>query len=444
MSKIIVSCIVLAILACAFTGVGQAKIVSISACSHVLALNDDGTVYAWGSNWFGQVGAGNFSYWQGSGNVGNPRTFEDPQKVSIDNVTAISAYGDMSLALKNDGTVWAWGYGDHGQLGYGGIDRQITPIQVKNLTNVTAIAAGSGTCYALKDDGTVYAWGNNNHDDVGDGTTENRLTPVQVKGLTNIRTLGEHGNYAIKDDGTVYAWGNNVYSIDLNTNTTTYGALGNSSSLSIIWPPFRVEGVDNVKQITGTNPTLYVKNDGTVRAWGSNFYGGLGDGTATDSTRSEAIRTPSVQTKISDVKQLSSSNLHTIALKNDGTLWVWGKYIDSTASSIGSGTPVKVSGPDHVVQVCAGIMCDFALTNDGSIWGWGRGENGELRKNKVLPSPNLIWKGPDQNNPNDTSTPGSTNTPAHPSPGFSFSTIIVLGCLFITARIISRHSGNGR
>lgn len=101
--------------------------------------------------------------------------------IDAKDIVQISAGRWHTLALKKDGTVWAWGYNFYGQLGDGTTAHRDTPVQVENLENITSISAGSSHSLALKSDGTVWAWGRNNHDQLGDGTTENRHAPVQVQ-----------------------------------------------------------------------------------------------------------------------------------------------------------------------------------------------------------------------------------------------------------------------
>jgi alpha-tubulin suppressor-like RCC1 family protein len=95
-------------------------------------------------------------------------------------VTAISVGGFHSYALKNDGTVWAWGWNLYGMLGNGTTTDSYTPVQVSGLTGITAIAGEYLHAIALKNDGTLWAWGPNNFGQLGDGTTTERHSPVQV------------------------------------------------------------------------------------------------------------------------------------------------------------------------------------------------------------------------------------------------------------------------
>ena len=136
---------------------------------------------------------------------------------------AVAAGSQHSLALKADGTVWAWGWGEFGQLGDGSATDRWMPVQVGPLAGVIAIAAGAAHCLALKDDGTVWAWGANRSGQLGDGTTTwGRPTPVQVRGLTRVVAIaaGSTHGLALKTDGTLWAWGEN-YAGQLGNGTTT-------------------------------------------------------------------------------------------------------------------------------------------------------------------------------------------------------------------------------
>jgi len=141
--------------------------------AHSLARRSDGTVWAWGWNRDGQLGDGTFT------------DKNSPVQVSaLSGVTAIAAGGVHSLALKSDGTVWAWGTNFLGQLGVGGAITYFctSPMQIPSLSGVTAIVAGVTHSLALKSDGTVWAWGDNPNGELGDGSTTQRSVPVQVKG----------------------------------------------------------------------------------------------------------------------------------------------------------------------------------------------------------------------------------------------------------------------
>lgn len=158
--------------------------------AHNLALKTDGTVWAWGDNTFGQLGDGSTS----------EHSNTPVQVKNLSGVKAIAAGEDYSLALKTDGTVFAWGYNWAGQLGDGTITTRYTPVAVKNLSGVSDIAAGRAHSLALKTDGTVRSWGDNSKGQLGDGTSwTTRSTPVQVSNLGMVKALaaGEFHSLAI-------------------------------------------------------------------------------------------------------------------------------------------------------------------------------------------------------------------------------------------------------
>jgi alpha-tubulin suppressor-like RCC1 family protein len=153
---------------------GLANIVAIAAGSyHTLAVRSDGTVWAWGYNVNGQLGIGN--------------TFSSSTPVPVATPSAIrsvAAGSYHSLALAVDGTVWGWGFNDSGQVGDGTTNLAVSPVRVLDLTDIVAIAGGtsnvSGHSLALKADGSVWAWGNNIYGELGDGTLALRTRPVVV------------------------------------------------------------------------------------------------------------------------------------------------------------------------------------------------------------------------------------------------------------------------
>ena len=340
------------------TPVGVSNLKGIQALAagevHSLALMEDGTVWAWGANTSGQLG--NEADGHGWSNT--------PMQVSnLSGVKALAAGSEHSLVLKEDGTVWAWGNNSYGQLGnaaagYG----SSTPVQVSNLSGVKAIAASDEHNLALKEDGTVWAWGKNNYGQLGDGTTTNRTTPVQVRnapltkkrskvsgtlnnlsGVTAIAAGGTH-SLALMEDGTVRAWGYNER-----------GQLGNGTTTSSK-TPVTVRNLSGVKAISGGwAHSLALKQDGTVWTWGNNYDGQLGDGTTTNRT------TPVMVSSLSGVKAIAAAYFHNLALMEDGTVRAWGWNGYEGAGLLGNGTstdhsvtPVTVSNLSRVQAIAAG------------------------------------------------------------------------------------------
>src|SRR5262249_55767554 len=152
-----------------------------------------------------------------------------------------------------------------------------TPVQVSNLTGVTQVSGGSTHSLALKSDGTVWAWGSNARGRLGDNTTIDRSTPVQVVNLASAIDIaaGDQHSLALKSDGTVWAWGSN-----------SRGELGNTSITDFTSSPVQVTGggtgqqfLTGVRQVSATGSfSLVLRSDGTVWAWGDNTLGQLGAG----------------------------------------------------------------------------------------------------------------------------------------------------------------------
>lgn len=293
---------------------------------HSLAIKGDGTVWAWGDNVVGQLGDGT-----------RTNKYSPVQVSGLTGVIAITAGYEHTLALKGDGTVWAWGFNGNGQLGYGQISSNnysTIPIQVVGLTGVTRVAAGEMISLALKSDGTVWAWG---HSPLGDGGASSS-TPVQVSGLTGITAIAAAGgppnsvkhSLALKGDGTVWAWGGN-----------SFGQLGDGTQTdrSI---PIQVSGLSGVTAIAaGDRHSLAIKGDGTVWAWGSNSSGRLGNGTTTNSY------IPVQVSGLTGATAIEGGEFHSLALKGNGTVWAWGSNSvrqlgDGTTTD--RYTPVQVIG----------------------------------------------------------------------------------------------------
>jgi hypothetical protein len=212
--------------------------------------------------------------------------------------------------LKNDGTVWAWGYNNYGQLGNGTYSNSNVPVQVSGLTGVTAIAWGWWHSLALKNDGTVWAWGYNKQGQLGDGTKTDSNVPVQVSGLTGVTAIAGSWKHslALKNDGTVWAWG---YNGD--------GQLGNGTNTNSN-VPVQVSGLAGITAIAGGyQHSLALKNDGTVWAWGYNGDGQLGNGTNTNSN------VPVPVSGLTGITAIAGGGYHSLALKSDGAVWAWGE-----------------------------------------------------------------------------------------------------------------------
>lgn len=252
--------------------------VNVSGPGHSMALKANGAVLGWGNNNSGQVG---------DGTIIDQVT---PVGVSTlgagSTVIAIAAGGAHSLALKSNGTVLAWGNNASGQLGVNNLVDSALPVQVSGLgagSGVIAIAAGSAFSMALKSNGTVFAWGNNGGGELGNNTIVDSPIPVQVKGVGGVGFLtgvtriaaGAAFSVALKSNGTVFDWGNNAS-----------GQLGNNTAPTDKLTPVQVSAVGGVGVLTGITAitagfshAIALRSDARLVAWGRNTSGQLGDGT---------------------------------------------------------------------------------------------------------------------------------------------------------------------
>ena len=258
---------------------------------HSVALLGDGTVLTWGYNAYGQLGDG----------TTNHRS--SPVQVSgLNDAIAIAAGRNMTYAVRANGTVWAWGLNNNGQLGDGTTTNRTTPVRVGTLTDVVEIAGGRDHGLAMLASGVVWAWGDNNHGQLGDGTRVDRTNPVQILGGVDDVIAGAHHSYALMDNGTVQAWGRNYR-----------GALGDGTIDARRTSPGPVLGVTNAIAFgAGRDHGLAVLADGSVRAWGYNASGQLGDGTTT--TRATAITVPG----LGGAQVVAGGRDYSVALVVDG------------------------------------------------------------------------------------------------------------------------------
>jgi len=324
--------------------------------AHTLALKNDGTVWAWGANFAGALGNG---------------TEVDsavPVQVSgLSGVVAVAAGYYSSYAIKNDGTVWAWGYNGDGELGRSsGLSESDVPLKITQLHNIVALAPGYYHCVAVDSTGNVWTWGANWFGGLGNGTTTNHPTPIKLTTLSGVTAVaaGAFQSCALRSDGTLRAWGYNGE-----------GELGDSTTIDR-HAPVQVSLLSNVVALSaGAYHGLAIENGGALWAWGRNDCGQLGNNSTTDTPVPFAVN------GMTNVVAVSGALAYTFARKSDGTLWTWG---DNSSGELGDGTlnpsliPKQFNGVSNVAFMAAGWDHPVAVTSDGTVWAWGNNTSFQL------------------------------------------------------------------
>lgn len=301
---------------------------SISAGRHFMhAIKTNATLWAWGQGYLGNV---SFALKKSPVQIGS----------GADWACVDGGVGYLyASAIKTDGTLWTWGNNAMGQLGNGtggdGTDDCNTPspAMIGSDADWIMVSAGGSHAVALKRDGTLWAWGANESGQLGDGTTVLRNAPKRVGSDTDwvFAAAGLRFTIAIKRNGTLWAWGNNAS-----------GQLGDETTASRSIPVRIGTSSDWLTAAPGFNHTVAIRQNGTLWAWGSNTFGQLGDGTGGDGTAGHNCIVPRQIGEAADWKAAASGEDFTIALKTDGTLWSWGL---NEFGRLGDGTNVNRNVP---------------------------------------------------------------------------------------------------
>ena len=295
--------------------------------SNALVLLDNGDVYGWGLNSFGELG------------LGDQVARLTPTRITLARpAVAIAMGANFGLAALDDGRVFAWGTNGAGQLAR--VDRaaSLVPVEVAGITGVVSVAAGNTHALALRSDGSVWGWGSNAAGQLGNGTFKGARVPVNT-GLAQIARIRAGGDLslAISQRGVAYAWGEN-----------SGGQLGlGSGNVLDVGVPLAVlldardgDASDTLLLVLGT--------DGIVRSAGTNETGSLGDGTTTARPSFAAVNGVSGAVAVG-----AGGRTFAAAIRSDGTTYIWGdnsskQFGNSAVSSSGTGTPTAVPSFDAI------------------------------------------------------------------------------------------------
>ena len=334
-------------------------------------ISDSTSVYQWwttGYNLYGELGQNNRVYY--SSPVQIPGAWTGFNK---GNASHVDSYAQTSIGAKADGTLWAWGYNNGGQLGLNDIVNRSSPVQIPGTTwSGSYINSGRNTL-VVKTDGTLWVWGYNYNGSLGlnsgSGHSGAVSSPTQVPGTTwNMVASGPEQGYGLKTDGTLWSWGYGMY-----------GQLGVNDILSYS-SPIQIPGTTWSTVSGGQYNAAAIKTDGTLWMWGQNSQANLAQNNKTK--YSSPVQVPGTTWR-----SVRSTEYVTHATKTDGTFWVWGNngfgmlgLNNTTAYS----SPIQIPGTTWSEQHAVASYSAVAIKTDGTTWGWGNNEYGELGQNATV------------------------------------------------------------
>lgn len=399
----------------------------VSGLGHTCALTASGGVKCWGDNWEGKLGNGSIV-----------DSYVPVDVVGLtDGVSAISSSHKHSCALTANGGVKCWGRNWHGELGDGTTTYRVAPVEVTGLSSgVKGIAVGGFHTCALLTDGNIKCWGANWHGQLGDDSKEQRLLPVDVVGLDApaiALIAGKYHTCALLETGGVQCWGYNLFG-QLGNNSTidrpvpqdvylmsagikaitagenhtcalsnageewcwgnnAEGQLGiGNTDMQLIPTHVSLMGKDNLAIKAGMRFTCSITSSSTVKCWGENWAGQLGDGSQT-----RALTPVAVNGLSAGVTNLGAGDSHTCAVLATQGLMCWGS---NSFGQIGDGESALRLLPTGVSNLSSGIkmivsggMHSCALTIDGAVKCWGNNKFGQLGDGTTIDSttPVDVW-----------------------------------------------------
>ena len=366
---------------------------TIAASGASFAIRADGSLWAWGLNSDGQLGDGTFE----SRSV--------PFKLMDDVVHVATSIGRVSerrfsMAVKTDGSLWAWGKNRYGQLGDGTTTDRLHPVRI--MDDVAFVTLGDAHALAVKTDGSLWAWGHNVSNVLGDGIAQSiflgpdadrlqaeeydRRTPYKI--LDNVVSASASNSFsmAVTEDGSLWAWGDGRFLRNLYEWEAIREINGISKNNPFIISPIKIMG--DVATVATCDSVAYaLKMDGSLWSWGEPEFGELGVDRLSITQSGEIIKLGPYKV-MDDVVYISAQRRNAMAIKADGSLWSWGS---NTFGQVGDGlvttsslffsntdndTPKKVL--DNVATVAVGNIHTLAVKTDGTLWAWGSQDSGQL------------------------------------------------------------------
>jgi len=335
--------------------------------SHTCGVKTDGTLYCWGYNNHGQLGD----------NTKTDRNYPEKITFTVSNGIYMESSGsNHSCEVKTNGTLYCWGDNGNGQLGNNSTNNSKIPVQeFSQSTNWVSVSAGDSHTCGIKKDGTLWCWGDNTFGKIGDHTSTEKHVPTQeFTASTNWESVSASKNHTcgVKTDGTLWCWGCNYN-----------GEIGDNTVVIRYTPTQEFSQSTNWASVSaGNSHTCGIKKDGTLWCWGDNYYGQLGDNTTIDR------KSPVLEyNQSTNWKSVSAGDYHTCGVKTDGTLYCWG---NNSNGQIGDNTTTAKHVPTQEntastnwLSISAYSSNTCGLKTDGTLWCWGYNHYGQLGDNTI-------------------------------------------------------------
>jgi alpha-tubulin suppressor-like RCC1 family protein len=277
----------------------------------------------------------------------------------------ISSGTTFGVGLRCNGTIWTWGSNSGGQLGTGNTIDRSAPVSVIGEITDWCFISACSVAAAIRSNGSLWVWGSNPTGRLGTGDTVDRLSPVSVIGGFTDWCQAVLGGHSHGVRSNGTLWG---------WGSNGQGRLGNGTTIASSSPVSVVGGFTDWCQVSlHAAGSIGLRQNGTLWGWGRNQYGRLGTGDTVD--RSSPV---SVIGGFTDWCQVAAGGFGTTAIRSNGTLWAWG-------ARPGDGTSITRSSPVSVIggftdwcQVKQGYRGIIALRQNGTAWGWGNNGDGRL------------------------------------------------------------------
>ncbi|MFN7045940.1 MAG: T9SS type A sorting domain-containing protein [Flavobacterium sp.] len=295
----------------------------------------------------------------------------------------ISSGGYHTIAIADDGTLWAWGYNNVGQLGDGSTSHRSQPVKIGTDSNWYKIATGSFHSVAIKTDGTLWAWGQNLYGQLGTGNTTNSIVPIQIGTETNWKNIaaGQVFTLAVKTNGSLWSAGRNSDG-QLGINSLTDSSVFVQVGLNSDWD----------KVYCGAYHAMALNTSGLLYLWGDNSAGQLGLQHYTDR------RVPTIFASNIAFSTVTANAYSTIAIRTDGKIWRAGTICPIPSSNYQMSEYITTQSDWTNVSIGDNFL--LATRSDGTLWAIGTNNYGQFGLATPASSTSLIQVASlvDQNN----------------------------------------------